>query len=61
MRDGLSEIAFEEDEPMEGCLDCPHPDYCAGMEECEIGRRKLRETYDEKHARWARILKEHGA
>lgn len=25
----------------EGCLDCPHPDYCAGMGKCEIGAAKL--------------------
>jgi hypothetical protein len=33
--------AFVPREVGEGCLDCPHPDYCAGMGKCEIGATKI--------------------
>lgn len=31
----MSISAEENHEVVEGCLDCPHPDYCAGMGKCD--------------------------
>jgi hypothetical protein len=41
-------VAHEPHEVMEGCFDCPHPDYCAGMGKCEIGTTKLAEIMANK-------------
>ena len=37
----ISSGASTPHEQVEGCLDCPHPDYCAGMGKCEIGAAKI--------------------
>lgn len=50
-----TEASSPESEPhevVEGCIDCPHPDYCAGIGRCEIGAERLRNIFNW----WGRTL-----
>lgn len=51
-----SEDAFVPHEVGEGCLDCPHPDICAGMGKCEIGAAELAKKKDATSPRMGRRM-----